>query len=345
MAKPQINKITSIDALFDYEITFSWYGNRIKEHTIYVYNNDSGALVYESTVETYSLTHLIPANTLENGNKYYVRVKVKDVNNEISALSDAIVFPCIKTPVLYFANPTSGETITSNVINASVTYYSEQNEQLRYYTFYLYNSNKKLVYKTDEKYDIDNIAYAYTGLENETTYFLKCEGYTAHSIHVETDYIEVRVSYKKQSFYSQVYAINEPKYGMIHVTSNFIFIKYTGKEKFEFKDGRINLTNKEIYYDEGFLIQDSFTVQIDVDHMRPNEEILYIKGEGGDELRVTTFQYPSGKIRFKLLTTNGVTTCLLYSNELNYSINKKYSVAVRKDGDFYDLQAFEKGDT
>ena len=66
MAKPVINKIQPFDATKDYEIILSWMGNRAYANRIFIYDYETNNLVFDDTVSSFSLTHIIPAKTLQN---------------------------------------------------------------------------------------------------------------------------------------------------------------------------------------------------------------------------------------------------------------------------------------
>ena len=252
MAKPIINKIQPFDANRPYEISLSWNGNRAHANRILIYDNGTNNLVFDDTVSSFALKHIIPANTLTNGKKYVIQAQTYDVENIASPLSDKVLFYTFETPDFYFNNIPENGKVTNASFSASIYYYSS----------YLYDSTKKQLLESNILNDSFDISYNYRGLENNTFYYIRCLGVTVNGMELDTGYIEISVKYENPNTYSRIYSTALPSQGCVQIASNLIIIQYNGTESFEYPNGMIDLRDKTLYYDEGFLIEDDFTVII-----------------------------------------------------------------------------------
>ena len=262
MAKPIINKIQPFDANRPYERSLSWNGNRAHANRILIYDNGTNNLVFDDTVSSFALKHIIPANTLTNGKKYVIQAQTYDVENIASPLSDKVLFYTFETPDFYFNNIPENGKVTNASFSASIYYYSSDWEDINTYIFYLYDSTKKQLLESNILNDSFDISYNYRGLENNTFYYIRCLGVTVNGMELDTGYIEISVKYENPNTYSRIYSTALPSQGCVQIASNLIIIQYNGTESFEYPNGMIDLRDKTLYYDEGFLIEDDFTVII-----------------------------------------------------------------------------------
>ena len=314
MAKPIINKIQPFDANRPYEISLSWNGNRAHANRILIYDNGTNNLVFDDTVSSFALKHTIPANTLTNGKKYVIQAQTYDVENIASPLSDKVLFYTFETPDFYFNNIPENGKVTNASFSASIYYYSSDWEDINTYIFYLYDSTKKQLLESNILNDSFDISYNYRGLENNTFYYIRCLGVTVNGMELDTGYIEISVKYENPNTYSRIYSTALPSQGCVQIASNLIIIQYNGTESFEYPNGMIDLRDKTLYYDEGFLIEDDFTVIIRGLNLWQNADIFKMKNEKYG-LTLSSHIYEGDKLRFRLLVPNGVSNYLLYSDE------------------------------
>jgi len=339
MAKPYIKRITPFDAGKDYQVSFSWRGNRSHANRILIYDNDTNHVVWDDMVSTYALEHTIPAHTLTNGKKWVIQVQTFDVENIPSAWSDKVLFFTFQTPDFYFKELPENHIITNSTFTASLYYYSDDWEDISKHVFYLYDASKKQLAKSDELADGDDMEYTYHGLDNQTVYFIRCVGVTANGMELDTGYVEVMVQYEDPNVYARIYATDLPSQGCVQVASNIVIIQYNGTDDFTYIDGMIDLRDKVLYYDEGFLIDGDFTVIIRGIYLWQTAEIFRMKNsEMG--LSLSSHIYHDGKLRFRLMVPNGVGHYLLYSEELVFEKEDMVTVAIRRKNNVYQLQVF-----
>lgn len=339
MAKPYIQKIIPFDANMDYEISLSWTGNRAHANRIIIYDNDSNAILFDDLVSSFALKHTIPAYTLTNGKKYVIQAQTYDVENIPSPLSDKVLFYTFETPAFYFNNLPENGRITNASFSASLFYHSSDWEDIGTYVFSLYDSMKKLLLSSSPLTDSFDISYTYRGLENNTVYYIRCTGVTVNGMELDTGYQEITVKYENPNAYSRIYSTPIPSQGCVQVATNLIIIQYNGTESFEYPDGMIDLRDKTLYYDEGFLIENDFTLLIRGTHLWQNGEILKMNN-GQPGLTLSSHIYSGGKLRFKLLVPNGVSSYLLYSGEQVFEKEDLVTIAVRRKGNIYQLKVF-----
>lgn len=339
MAKPIIQRISPFDATKDYEITLSWMGNRSYANRIFVYDYETNSLVFDDTVSSFSLTHIIPANTLQNNKKYVVQAQTYDVENVPSALSNKVLFYTFATPDFYFEDLSDNPVISNSSLTATIHYYSDDWEDISKYTFYLYDATKKQLLASNEMTDNYDISYTYKGLDNNTVYYIRCVGVTVNGMELDTGYVEITVKYEDPNVYARIYATPIPSRGCIQVSSNLIIIQYNGTDTFEYIDGMIDLRDKTLYYDEGFLIEKDFTVIIRGINLWQTADIFKMSN-GNHGLTLSSRIYQEDKLKFRLMVPNGVNHYLLYSKELVFNNSDMVTIILRRKNNVYQLEAF-----
>ena len=144
MAKPIINKITSVDALQDYVVTMTYNGNQPYSNRLIVYDGNTMGVLYDETIESFLLKHTIPANTLINGRKYAVQVQFFDIDGIASALSDKYYFWTLETPLFYFEGVKNDDVIKSASLEVNIHYSQPDWEDIKSYKFLIYDELKNL---------------------------------------------------------------------------------------------------------------------------------------------------------------------------------------------------------
>lgn len=339
MARPIVQKITPFDANKNYEITLSWLGNRAHANRIIIYDNETNNVVFDDTVSSFALKHTIPAYTLINGKKYIIQAQTYDVENIPSALSNKVLFYTFATPDFYFEDLTENQVISNSSFTATVHYYSEDWEDISKYMFYLYDATKKQLIQSGEMTDDSDISYTYKGLNNDTVYYVRCVGVTLNGMELDTGYVEISVKFENPNIYARIYATPVPSQGCIQVSSNFILIQYNGTDTFEYIDGMIDLRDKTLYYDEGFLIKDDFTLILRGINLWQTADILKMSNVKY-ALTLSSRIYNNGNLRFRLMAPNGVANYLLYSDELVFDNKDMVNIMVRRKNNLYQIKAF-----
>lgn len=343
MARPILNKIQPFDANYDYEISISWTGNRAYANRIIIRDNETNSVVFDDTISTFALKHTIPAYTLTNGKKWVIEAQVYDEENTPSSLSEKTLFYTFATPDFYFENIPEGGNVTDTSFTASVYYFSSDWENISSYRFYLYDASRKVLLESNTFSDDINISYTYRGLDNNTVYYIRCVGVTVNGMSIDTGYVEINVRYANPNDYARIYTTALPNQGCVQVASNLIIVQYNGTDEFEYVDGMIDLRDKTLYYDEGFLIEDDFTLLIRGKNLWQTADILKMNNDNIG-LSLSSRIYTDGKLRFQLLVPNGISNYLLYSDALSFTNNDILTIAIRRKDNIYQLEVFKGGE-
>ena len=259
--------------------------------------------------------------------------------NTLSALSDKVLFYTFETPAFYFENVTDKSVIDNSSLAASIHYYSPDQENIGKYIFYLYDSSKKLLRSSKEFTDDTNLNYTYQGLDNNTVYYIRCIGVTVNGMELDTGYIEITVKFENPNKYARVYATPLPFQGCIQVATNLVIIQYNGTDSFEYIDGMIDLRDKTLYYDKGFLIENDFTLLLRGINLWQTADILKMNN-GKLGLTLSSHIYTDRTLRFRLLVPNGVGNYLLYSEPLIFENTDMITIALRRKNNIYQLKTF-----
>ncbi len=343
MAKPVIMRISPFDANKNFEISISWTGNRAHANRIIIYDNDTNNVVFDDMVSSYALKHTIPAYTLQNNKKYTIQAQTYDIENIPSALSNKVLFYTFATPDFYFEDLSENSVISNSSFTATIHYHSDDWEDISKYVFYLYDASKKQLIESSEMTDDYNISYTYKGLDNNTVYYVRCIGVTVNGMELDTGYVEITVKYENPNTYARIFSTPLPSQGCIQVSTNLIIIQYNGTDQFEYIDGMIDLRDKTLYYNEGFLIEDNFTVIIRGMNLWQNADIFKMNNNNLG-LTLSSHIYTNGTLRFKLLVPNSVSNYLLYSDELSFENKDMVTIVIRRKNNVYQLNVFIGGD-
>lgn len=290
-------------------------------------------------ISSFSLKHIIPAYTLKNNQRYTIQAQTYDVENIPSALSNKVLFYTFSTPDFYFEDLSDNPVIANSSFTATIHYYSDEWEDISKYVFYLYDATKKQLIQSNEMTDDYDISYTYKGLDNNTVYYVRCVGVTVNGMELDTGYVEITVKFENPNTYARIYATPIPSQGCIQVSTNLIIIQYNGTDEFEYIDGMIDLRNKTLYYDEGFLIEDDFTVIIRGMNLWQQAD-LFKMSNGNLGLTLSSHIYPEGKLRFRLIVPNGVNNYLLYSDEQVFDNKDMVTIVIRRKNNVYQLKVF-----
>lgn len=346
MSKPIIKKITPFDAQQEAKISIAWNGNRSYGTRLIIYDNDTRETRFDNFVSSLSLDHLIPGHTLDNGSQWLAQVQVYDQEGIRSPLSDPVLFHTFQTPEFYFDNLPADNQVSSASFDAAMHYYSPEWENISSYRFYLYDSNRKQLLESNTSSDDDNIHYHYRGLENNAGYYIRCQGTTANGLPLDTGYIPIHVKYESPNTYARIYTTSLPSQGCVKVSSNLIMVQYNGTDSFEYENGMINLTDKTLYYDEGFLIDGDFSMIIrginmwqtaDIMRMSNGREGLTLSSRIYLNHNITENELSNQYLRFKLTVPNGAGTYLLYSDALGFSNEDMVTIYIRRKNHIYQL--------
>lgn len=265
---PAVIPITPFDPSQDYTVSFLYSDNQIVKNRAIVTNNSTNTVEYDSTVTSMRLQHIIPANSLKSGNQYLIQIQVFDAYGNMSNLSQSLLFYCYSTPSFGFTNISDNISYKNASINLILNYSQSENEPIKNFEFFKYSYNKTMLENSPVLYTESNMAYSFYGLENNTYYYFRAIGETLHGIPLDTGYIKVNVSFNTipANIFFQVE--NNYKGGYISLKLNIKNIGYELKnDNYELKDGMLILRDNTLTYNDGFTIDDDFSLFVEAKNL------------------------------------------------------------------------------
>lgn len=281
---PIIQKINAFDATKGTTITYNIIGGTeiVRSSKVYLYDNETNALIATHTYASTSSIHIIPANTdiswvyaegkssadFINEKKYYITLQtftdVTATSGE-SGISNASLFWCLLNPTLVFdAVPTNIEQTSYNfsaIYDTEITTTTEVTNQIQQYQFDLYNeSNVKIassgvIFGTGEEQTDPHqfkISYNFTGLENDVAYYATCTVASTEGMTVEAISGIFTVSISTVAF-AKASVTNNCQEGYITIISNITNIVGRTNVDTSSLGGQIDLTSDGwLVWNEGF---------------------------------------------------------------------------------------------
>lgn len=350
MSKPTINKIIPFDASYDYTVSMSYIGNMPYKNRIIIYNARTLSIVYDHTSDTgISLEHIIPANTLTNGNKYAIQSQVYDGAGTESALSDKAYFWTATIPSFYFDNVNDGDTITTASLYAELIYDQPEWEDIAEFRFQLYDEVKNLLAESETVHTTDHMNYAFRGFENERFYHIRAVGMTVNGIVLDTRYIRIYVKYKNPSDFSNIHAKCNDNNSVVTYNTNFTVINpskdsISGNDgDYEFYNSFINLIDKTLVYDKDFIVNGDFTMSIRGINMYRTTTILKCSNDNYG-FTLSSYIYDDRWMRYKLTVPNGICNYILYTDPVMPDAGDIVTVHIRRINHIYQLICFTDTD-
>ena len=341
MAKPVVNYIFPFDATESKKITFTYTGDLPYQNRLIIYNADTLATIYDVTSLSRVLYCTLPANTCSNGIKYAAAIQCFDSNGTPSSISDKQFFWCLEQPVFYFSNVVDKQTITTSSFYAEVHYSQAQNEALAQFQFFIYDSNKVLLSESQIFYSTDYLTYNYSGLEDDTVYFIRAKGLTQYGTELDTGYIEIDVNtaYDNAEF-NNINAVCDENNGLVTYYTNFTIVNSDedGSE-YDYEDSYINLNNKELNYSTGISVSGDFILCIKIKEYYDSKTLLTVSDESYG-FTLSSYIYDDAYMRFKLTVPNGLTPYILYSDPYFPDATTVFTIYIKRVNDIYQLYVF-----
>ena len=319
LVQPILYNIAAFDA--SHTQTFKFFvngGDRVASNKLIIRKNDSSQeVVYERIATTFSLENLYDPsdatypNALENG-QYYQAVII--TYNEAGGSGDSSVeslpiqFYCYTQPTFDFINLPTGNIVQGSNYTFSVQYSQTENEPLSQYNFSLYDTSNNLVATSGAVYTGSTtvpieISYTFDGFLNGERYKLLVAGQTAEGTLISTPVIFIDIAYNTPEIFSPMYVTNNCDGGYISVQSNLILLdgSYEGGQPTYIDGSAIDLSNSDdsVTWGQNYTIPDDFSVVVWGYNFINDEDIIILKDENGDIVRVQ-YKEESGECWFEL---------------------------------------------
>ena len=238
MAKPIVSKFSVIDANQNNIVSYVCYDNTVDEVEYVIYDNASGNIIADKTVQTSGAssvrTFTIPAGTIKNRLlPYYIKMCVHNQSGDVSELSDAVLFYCHSRPSIYFRDVNNFLAVSISFpaysFDAVYEYVEDEAETLTRYKYILYDENKNVLNENVYYGDLTQ-SFLVTGLDNNTSYFVRAIGETVNGYVVDTGYCPIAISYTSNQDDLTISAENEKQDGRIKIS---VSMKYDPKNQYD----------------------------------------------------------------------------------------------------------------
>lgn len=305
LTQPILNSIAAFDATQEHIFSFiSIGGDQVLGSQLTIYDNETGAQVYQGNYTSFKFEHPLAAGTLTNG-KYY-NATISTINNasEFSEPSNPVAFYCYTAPVLTITNIPASGTIEQSNYTFQGNYVQAEGELLNGYQYTLYDSNKEQISQSAILYD-GLYQHTFSGMANDTSYYVELSGSTINNTPVSSGLLLFTIRYIQPASFAICDLVNNCQNGFIQISSNIVSID--GKSE---PDPPKYIDNKEVdltdngswvQWDEGFNIQNDFTMRIWGRSFRDNEPIVTMKNE------LDTDKVPN-RIEMKFMATDIIDT-------------------------------------
>lgn len=305
LTQPILNSIAAFDATQEHIFSFiSIGGDQVLGSQLTIYDNETGAQVYQGNYTSFKFEHPLAAGTLTNG-KYY-NATISTINNasEFSEPSNPVAFYCYTAPVLTITNIPASGTIEQSNYTFQGNYVQAEGELLNGYQYTLYDSNKEQISQSAILYD-GLYQHTFSGMANDTSYYVELSGSTINNTPVSSGLLLFTIRYIQPASFAICDLVNNCQNGFIQISSNIVSID--GKSE---PDPPKYIDNKEVdltdngswvQWDEGFNIQNDFTMRIWGRSFGDNEPIVTMKNE------LDTDKVPN-RIEMKFMATDIIDT-------------------------------------
>ncbi|NFV19167.1 hypothetical protein FDF96_04640 [Clostridium botulinum] len=281
------------DATKDYKFKFNVIGgDQVFKNELKIQDVETNNTVYQKIIESFQLQHLIYKNKLKNKVEYKAQIRTYNINGDKSDWSDYCIIRCFFTPTVSITNlekDTGGRVIIRNQTYDFKGEILTDGDVLQSYKFFLYDRDQILIDKSPNIFD-KKLEYQFTGLDNETKYYIELKVLTQNNVEATTGLVEFTPVYIKPRTKSAIDLINDYENAQIKIETNVIQIL------FRILDGTISYEDSEwINLNKGSIIaedRDGFDV-------KGNWSLkMYVKDLKDDKPFVTLYDENDGYIEF-----------------------------------------------
>lgn len=324
LTQPILNSIAAFDATQEHIFSFiSIGGDQVLGSQLTIYDNETGAQVYQGNYTSFKFEYPLAAGTLTNG-KYY-NATISTINNasEFSEPSNPVAFYCYTAPVLTITNIPASGTIEQSNYTFQGSYVQAEGELLNGYQYTLYDSNKEQISQSAILYD-GLYQHTFSGMANDTSYYVELSGSTINNTPVSSGLLLFTIRYIQPASFAICDLVNNCENGFIQISSNIVSID--GKSEPDppkyIDNKEVDLTDDEnwVQWDEGFNMQNDFTMRIWGRSFGDNEPIVTMKNE------LDTNNSPN-RIEMRFMATNIVDTLPNYISAMGNIITTENAVS------------------
>ena len=289
-------------AAFDASIaqTFSFIvvgGDQVTANRLLIQNNATLATVYDGSVTSYQLSHVLPAGTLVNGTYYRAQIQTFNASGAASLLSAPITFYCYTAPTITILNMPTDNVIRNSNFQFNFEYAQTQGELLNSYVVTLLDASQAVVATSGMQYIGSSVApptdfsYYFAGFDDSTQYYINCTGYTINQTLVTTGNVEFSVLFVQPNVFSLLNLMNLPCDGQVQITSNLVIIDGESNPSppiyIDDKEVDLRATNSWIKWTKGYTVSADFTFTAWARNINPNSMLVQLMNAGGDMITIS----------------------------------------------------------
>lgn len=348
LIRPILYSTSAFDAttskIFNFNVSG---GDQVVKNRLVISKQSDNTIVYDNIQTTFAFRHIVPENTLINGEYYSAYIITYNSANEQSAPSLGIQFYCFSSPSFEFSNIPINRVISNSSYNFIITYDQDESEYLRSYTFNLYNSERVLLATSGIQYVSStstlplNINYTFNGLNDKETYYIEANGQTMHGIVVDTGFILFSVQYEVPNVFSIISLDNNCEGGYITIQSNLVGINGESNPSppiYVDDNTAIDLTGEGSYvlWNSGYEINGDFTASLWGRNFNENSQIIEMSD--GIQTLVVNYRKDEDELFYaELVVKEEFYTYYLYTDSMDVYSNDKLQIWLRRIGSLYEI--------
>ena len=348
LIRPILYSVSAFDAtdsqIFNFNVSG---GDQVVKNRLVISKQSDNTIVYNNVQTTFAFRHVVPANTLVNGEYYSAYIITYNANDEQSSPSLGIQFYCFSSPSFLFSNIPINRVITNASYNFIVTYNQNESEYLRSYTFNLYNSERVLLATSGIQYITStptlplNVNYIFSGLNDRETYYIEANGQTMHGMFVDTGFILFSIQYETPNVFSIISLDNNCEGGYITIKSNLVGIdgeSYPSPPIYVDDDTAIDLSNIGDYvlWNSGYEINGDFTASLWGRNSNENSEIISLN-DSIQKLTVNFRKDENDLFYAELIVKEGYYTYYIYTNSISINDEDELQIWFRRINSLYEI--------
>lgn len=352
LIRPILYSISAFDAtnsqIFNFNVSG---GDQVVKNRLVISKQSDNTIVYDNIQTTFAFRHVVPENTLTNGEYYSAYIITYNSANEQSAPSLGIQFYCFSSPSFEFSNIPINRVINNASYNFVVAYNQDESEYLRSYTFNLYNSERVLLATSGIQYISTtpilplNINYTFNGLNDKETYYIEANGQTMHGMIVDTGFILFSVQYEVPNVFSIISLDNNCEGGYITIQSNLVGINGESNPSppiYVDDNTAIDLTGEGSYvlWNSGYEINGDFTASLWGRDFNDNSTIITMS-DGFQTLTVRYWKDEDGFCYAELIVQEGSIIYYIYSDSIYVYPSDEIQIWFRRIGYLYEVGLYD----
>lgn len=257
--KPYDIKPNGIVTPAEEDILISWKtsGGIQTSFAIEIKDNNTNTIVFTlPKTSSYSHQYNLLANSLTNGKEYKMTIQVWDEDDNTS-ISDPVIFETSSRPVITI-NATG--IVVGQEYSFSATYSQAESIPIRSWVANLYNNEQTLI-STSGLQLTSTLEYLFGGLQSETSYYIEFQATSNKGIVGTSGLIPFDVLYSQPTIQS---ALSAENYDNASIRLLWSIVQIIGQsENTSFiNNEKINATNGKVWFNQGFNIEDNFTLKI-----------------------------------------------------------------------------------